>query len=138
MTSIWGRDELAWARLVDTAYEIVIEQCRLGRLIDYSELSLMLHERTGEEPFRFEFERDKAAIGQLLYEVAERGRADHPELDIVLSAAVVLKGQDGPGDGFFRYARDRGYIASAKTPDERIAFWLSQWSKCQVAYALAP
>ncbi len=137
MTNRWGRDELEWSGLVDAGYEILVRLSGKSELIDYSQLSLLLHEATGYEPFRFSMERDQAAIGALLYDIAERARHDVPDGRMILSAAVLLKGGDLPGEGFFRYAVEIGLMQRTADFEVKFVTWKTQWERCQDRYAKA-
>lgn len=127
-----GREEPEWQELVDTTAEFLAEQARLGRLTSYTEVNTVLHQRTGLRPFDFNQDGERAALGELLGEVAT---AKLPEVGALVSSIVVYLGQNDAGPGFFRLASFLDLLTSQPTADQKLAFWANQVKKTHEYYA---
>jgi len=121
--SISGRDELEWNALVGEASRHLKQQARLERTTSYTELSEVLHSRTGFPPFDFGTDGGRAAMGDLLGEVA---RANVQEVGALLSSIVVYVNGNDAGAGFYRLAADLGMLSTTAKSDERFTFCVSQ------------
>lgn len=128
----WGREESDWQDLVDATAEFLGEQARLGRLTSYTEVNTVLHQRTGVTPFDFNQDRERAALGDLLGEVAA---AKLPEVGALVSSIVVYLGQNDAGPGFFRLASFLDLLTANPTADQKLVFWASQVKKTHEYYA---
>lgn len=120
---IWGRDESEWLELAAVTPGFLGERAKMNRLTSYTELNAVLVRRTGAKPFDFSSDRDRAAVGALLGQVAREHQND---VGALLSAIVIhLNGNDA-GTGFYRLAVDLGLLAPTTTADQRLAFWSGQ------------
>ena len=92
--------------------DLLIEAAKEGRFIYYSDIAPQL----GLDMDR---EADRAKIGRILgklsEEEVEQGRP-------MLSAIVVHKGDETPGDGFYKLARDLGRFQTG----HRHIFWAEE------------
>ncbi len=104
---IWGRDELEWNQLTDETARFLVERARMERTTSYTELNSVLHQRTGAPLFDFGLDRDRAAMGALLGEVAVRMR---PEIGALISSIVLYLNENDAGSGFYALARDEGLL----------------------------
>lgn len=123
MTSKWGRDELDWALLLDETSAFLKEQARVQRTTSYTELASVLTRRTGLRAFDFASDRDRAAIGALLGEVAQRHL---PEVGAMLSAIVIYLNANDAGPGFYRFAIHLGLLPAGATMSQKTDFWVRQ------------
>ncbi|GAA3620257.1 hypothetical protein GCM10022199_25900 [Marihabitans asiaticum] len=128
----WGREESEWQELVDTTAEFLADQARLGRLTSYTEVNAVLHRRTGLRPFDFGQDGERAALGDLLGEVAT---AKLPEVGALVSSIVVYLGQNDAGPGFFSLATFLDLLTPKPTADQKLAFWTNQVKKTHEYYA---
>lgn len=128
----WGREESEWQQLVDATAEFLEERARLGRLTSYTEVNTVLHQRTGLRVFDFSLDGERAALGDLLGEVAN---AKLHEVGALVSSIVVYLGQNDAGPGFFRLASSLGLLSSKPTSDQKLTFWTSQVKKTYEYYA---
>lgn len=127
-----GREESHWQELVDATAEFLAEQARLGRLTSYTEVNTVLHQRTGLRTFDFNQDGERAALGDLLGEIAT---ANLPEVGALISSIVVYLGQNDAGPGFFRLASFLDLLTPNPTADQKLAFWANQVKKTHEYYA---
>lgn len=127
-----GREESEWQELVDATAEFLAEQARLGRLTSYTEVNTVLHQRTGLRPFDFNQDGERAALGDLLGEVAT---AKLQEVGALVSSIVVYLDQNDAGPGFFRLASFLDLLTWQPTADQKLAFWANQVKKTHEYYA---
>jgi hypothetical protein len=123
MTNRWGRSEPEWEELVDETFTFLAEQARLRRLTTYTELNAVLANRTGHQAFDLGSDRDRAAMGALLGEVAV---AHLPEVGALLSSLVIYLNENDAGPGFYRLAADLELLPDHSSADSRTAFWSRQ------------
>jgi hypothetical protein len=123
MSSRWGRGDSDWDTLVDETARFLKEQARLRRTTSYTELNSVLARRTGLPAFDFGIDRDRAAMGALLGEVAE---AHLTEVGAMLSAIVIYLNENDAGLGFYRFATHLGLLKTGATAAQKTGFWVSQ------------
>ncbi len=120
---IWGREEMEWVELVDATTEFLADQARMQRTTSYTELNAVMHGRTGARPFDFAKDRERAAMGALLGEVARRQLA---EVGALVSAIVLYLNENDAGTGFYRLASDLKLLGPKPSADQKLVFWTSQ------------
>jgi len=83
---------------VNSLYDRLMEVARAGKTITYGEIAPMLN-------LNMESQADRTEIGRILGEISTR---EHNEGRPMLSAVVVRKETQYPGEGFFNLARELG------------------------------
>src|SRR3954454_20654846 len=103
----YGRDDAEWDRLVNVGLAFLIERARLRKVTSYTELNATLAHRTGAQPFDFEQDAERRAMGALLETIGEHHR---PESGVMITALVTYLGQNDAGPGFYAYAQRIGFL----------------------------
>lgn len=129
--SRYGWSSNDWDSLVDAGRRFLIERARLGQLTSYTEMNTVVSDRTGLRPFDFGLDRDRAAMGHLLYCIVEE---DRPATGHMISALVKYLNENDAGPGFYRLAAEYGLLAESSTRDDRMAFWTSEVDAIQRYY----
>jgi len=114
----YGLDLASWIAAKDEARTILIGYAKQKDTITYSELAQEIHS-FHFEPHDF---RLFGLIGEISTEESDAGRG-------MLSAVVVLKGENTPGSGFFELAKKLGY--DAKDHD---VFWAREVKRVYAAW----
>ena len=109
MDNPFGYPARQWARAKREAREILVGIAREQEIIAYSDVATEIHAIELEAYDR----RLDALLGEISEEEDAAGRG-------MLSAVVVHKdGDQRPGDGFFNWAEELGYIVA-----DRDRFWI--------------
>jgi hypothetical protein len=119
----YGRDDAEWDELIEAGVRFLVERADRGKVTSYTEMNTTLARRAGVRPFDFEKDADRYAMGALLEAIGERTRA---KTGVMISALVHYLNKNDAGAGFYRYARQIGFLRSGATTDEKLAFWSSQ------------
>lgn len=119
----WGRDDVEWQELVNEAGSFLAHQASLKRTTSYTELNVVLHQRTGVRAFNFDSEADRAAMGALLGDVTQ---ATLPEVGAMVSSIVLYLNENDAGPGFFKLAQSLGLLPHHPTASQRFDFWIGQ------------
>jgi hypothetical protein len=128
---VHGRSEEQWEELVGTCERWLKDVASRGRVTTYTETNAVLARRTGQPPFNFESEHDRAAMGELLGTVVD---ATLDEDGVMLSALVHYLNHNDAGPGFYTLAALRGLLPAGASADERLVFWTSQVDACHRKY----
>lgn len=118
----YSRDDLEWEELVRAGHEILTSHAARKTGLTYTDFAIELEDVTRLR--RFTFPEDRSAIGDLLADISERGREDHPGL--LLSALVYASVTKKPGGGFFALARHHGLLSEGAGEEEQYALMNSQ------------
>lgn len=122
-------DDGHWSELVDRAEDILTEVAsrpERGRELNtiyYSELNRELG-----NPFALGTPRGLSGMSTLLAEVSKRSYADK---GVMLSAVVLTKKNGMPGPGFFKLARDAGWMPPGEEND---SFFYGELKRAQKKY----
>lgn len=127
----YGRHELEWDELRTAAHRYLVELAEDRLLTDYSSLNRRLVDDTGLPPFDFSLDRDRAAIGALLGEIA---RESYSTSGIMLSALVTHRGGTDEGAGFYRLATALGALPARPSSEQKDAFMSDQIKRSWEAY----
>jgi hypothetical protein len=119
----YGRSDAEWDELTDAGLEFLIERARMRRTTSYTEMNVVLHQRTGLRPFDFDRADERAALGHLLYRITER---DRPVTDMMISSLVQYLDANDAGPGFYAFAADLGALPRNASASEKFAFWVGQ------------
>lgn len=111
----YTRDSSEWDELVAAGREILAELARDRREADYTAFAALLHERTKLPSLVFP--QDRGTVGDLLADISELGREEHPEL--LLSVLVHARATGAPGEGFYALARHHGLLAEGAGDAEK-------------------
>jgi len=128
----FGRDELEWQELLDSATDQLKTLARSQRLTTYGELNASLAHETGLAAFDLGTEGGRHALGQLLGDVT---RADYPTSGLLLSALCSHKGGVDVGGGFFELAVELGLLAPKPSAAAKDEFWIKAVNSVFGAYA---
>jgi hypothetical protein len=121
----YGRDETEWEELVAAGRRFLEERGRLQTTTSYTELNTVLAQRTGLQPFDFDREDGRAAMGYLLGLISEEA---FDQIHALLSAVVQYLNENDAGPGFFDLAQRRGLLHPGAGADDKLAFWSRQVS----------
>jgi hypothetical protein len=123
-----------WEELV--AYAIsVLENCARHREVtSYSKFNMALGDGVGgDPPFDFaEADHERNAMARLLSDVNDR---TFDRIGGMLSALVKYLNDNDPGAGFYRLAKQRGYM---EPREDRLAFWTGQLNTVLDHFASPP
>lgn len=103
----------------------------MGKDTSYTEMNATLARRTGQLPFDFDLDRDRAAMGQLLGDIVLR---DRPTTKVMISAIVLYLNDNDAGPGFYSFAQDLGALARGATKQQRWDFWVKEVTRVYDAY----
>ena len=96
-----------WAKALRACRDYVIDAVRRGQLVTYNELRLLTYEVTG------------LLLGFSLYaQMCEQINKDSDEC--LLSSWVVTQETKRPGEGFFEFARSRGFDLPLETLQRQV------------------
>ena len=91
---MYGRDNEEWDQLAGAGLAFLIERAHLETLTSYTELNATIERRTGLPRFDLARADERAAMGHLLYLIADRNR---PTTKRMISALVTYLGaNDAP------------------------------------------
>ncbi len=128
----YGRSDDEWDRLVHEGKRFLVEQAALKRTTTYTEFNAVLVRRTGAKGFDFGLESERAALGDLLGQIAEDAFAETGGL--LVSALVQYLDANDAGTGFYALARAKGLPVPAKSA-ERHLFWAGHVGALHEHYA---
>lgn len=131
----FGRGQAEWEELAETGRHFLEERARLEKTTSYTEMNVVLANRTGLRPFDFDREDERAAMGYLLGLIVDN---TFSETGLMLSALVQYLNENDAGPGFFELARRLGLLRSRASSDERLVFWTSQVSAVHAHYRRPP
>lgn len=128
---MYGRTEAEWADLEAAGWDFLISRAlQPYPVTTYTELNEVLARRTGQPPWNFDLQADRAAMGELLGRLTDRTFAeakDRPGGGLMISALCMYLDQNDVGQGFFGKAAELQLIASEHLPkDARDAFWIKE------------
>ncbi|MGC2865690.1 hypothetical protein ACMG4H_12650 [Corynebacterium glutamicum] len=126
MENIHGRDLGTWQDLVSAAVESLQETARIGGKTTYTDLNREISEKTGQPGFDFSSPEGRNAMSDLLGHVVEQ---TYPEHQAMLSALVMYLNENKPGPGFYHLATTMGILSREASPEEKEAFWFTQYNK---------
>ncbi len=130
---MYGRGD-DWQRLVEETTPFLEERAATDAFVTYGELNGALVERTGLPPLDFSQDRDRAAVGALLWEAVDRTFA---EAGAMISAIMIRREANDPGPGFYELAVEKGLLEAGASPERRTEFWLEQAGKVRAHYRRA-
>lgn len=127
--AMYGRTEHEWQQLEQAGWDFLKGRAAERRgdathdpTVSYSEANEELAARTGQPPFDFGQQADRAAMGYLLGRIS-RNRS-WPASRLLISALVRYQDEADAGPGFFNLAREVGLIHRSLSGLERLEFWL--------------
>lgn len=120
---LYGRTSFEWDELADEGVKFLMERARLRRLTSYTEMNTTLSRRTGQPPFDFQEQHERAAMGHLLGLIVDRTYADS---GVMLSPLVHYLDTNEPGPGFYGLAQELGALPSSATSAAKEQFWIRQ------------
>jgi hypothetical protein len=141
---MYGRTEVEWADLEAAGWDFLFSRARQPYPVTtYTEVNAVLAHRTGQPPWNFDLQKDRAAMGELLGRLANRSCAetkDHPGGGLMISALCMYLDQNEVGRGFYGKAVKLQLIPSERLPtDVKDAFWIKQMNGvAQWAASLEP
>jgi hypothetical protein len=101
---MYDRAETEWAALEAAGWDFLRDRARKPRPItSYAEMSAVLARRTGQPPWDFELQADRAAMGEPLGPLADRSFAEtkkRPGGGLMISALYMYLDQNDVGPGF--------------------------------------
>lgn len=127
----YGIPEDEWALRDDTVYALLREQARLGRVTTYTEVNVVMAQRSGLRTLDFGSANERAAMGGLLGAAARRSNAEH---HVMISSIVLYLNENDAGPGFYELALALGYFPDPLSADQRLKFWSSQVAETHAAY----
>ncbi|MFJ6674963.1 hypothetical protein ACIQMJ_28005 [Actinosynnema sp. NPDC091369] len=116
----YGRSDDEWDRLVEAGRAFLVEQAALRRTTSYTELNAVLARRTGVKGFDFDQGPERAALGELLGQIADDSFAETGGL--LISALVQYVDTNDAGPGFYALARAKGLPVPTNAGDRQL-FW---------------
>jgi hypothetical protein len=133
---MYGRTEAEWADLEAAGWDFLISRARQPYPVTtYTELNAVLAHRTGQPPWNFDLQADRAAMGELLGRLTDRSvveTKDRPDGGLMISALCMYLDQNNVGQGFYGKAAELGLIPSEHLPaDAKDAFWIKQMTGVQ-------
>ena len=131
---LYGRSGEEWATLADVVKAFLLERAALRQTTSYTELNVVLSQRTQFTGFDFALDRERAALGELLGQVSENAADETGGL--LISALVQYLNANDAGPGFYSLARSRGLPVPSR-PDDRQLFWASHVHALHERYARA-
>ncbi len=132
MAAMYGRNDDEWDQLASVGEEILVEFARKRSLTTYSEFNGELVRRSGMVGFDFSLQRDRTAMGHLLWLIVT---ANRPTTNLMLSALVRYIDMNDAGTGFYGLAADLGLLPRRVTSDAKLAFWTDQVKRLYAYYA---
>lgn len=128
---LYGRTEVEWAALEAAGWDFMIGRARQPYPVTtYTEMNAVLAHRTGQPPWNFDLQADRAAMGVLLGRLTDRSFAetqDRPGDGLMISALCMYLDQNDVGQGFFGKAVELRLIPSEHmSKDAKDAFWIRQ------------
>ena len=128
---LYGRTEVKWAALEAAGWDFMIDRARQPYPVTtYTEMNAVLAHRTGQPPWNFDLQADRAAMGVLLGRLTDRSFAetkDRPGGSLMISALCMYLDQNDVGQGFFGKAAELRLIPSEHmSKDAKDAFWIRQ------------
>jgi hypothetical protein len=129
---MYARTELEWEALEVAGWNFLITRAKRpgDPRTNYTEVNEILAERTDQPMWDFNFEHDRAAMGELLGRLVDRSYTEtkgQPSGGMMISAIVMFLNENGVGKGFYRKAASLGLIASERMSDDaKFDFWARQ------------
>lgn len=132
MSTLYGRDEVAWDELTRAGSAFLIERARLEKVTSYTEMNYVLAQRTGQPTFDFAEDAGRAAMGRLLGRIVDATWL--PAEEVMISAIVLYLNQNDAGPGFYALAADKGLIPRKSGADAKFEFWANQVTRAYEVY----
>ena len=118
-----GRSAAEWSSLVAAGTRFLLDEARLQRSTSYTEMNSVLRQRTEARPFDFEMASERAALGDLLGQIATE---QLPVSGHLVSAIVIYLNENDAGSGFYRLAEHLDLLAPGASPRRKEEFWASE------------
>lgn len=118
-----GRSHGDWEQLTAQCRRFLVEYAQKQRTTSYTELNAVLAQRTTARTFDFDLHSERAALGELLGEVA---LLERPACGHLISAIVLYLNDNSAGSGFFNLAIEIGELPPDATDDQKLAFWTGE------------
>lgn len=128
---MFGRTETEWAELEAAGWDFLVSRARKPHPITtYTEMNAVLAHRTGQPPWNFDLQTDRAAMGELLGRLTDRSFAEtrsRPGGGLMISALCMYLDQNDVGRGFYGKAVKLRLIPTEHlSKDAKDAFWINQ------------
>jgi hypothetical protein len=128
---IYNRSKSEWAGMEAARRDFLVSRAlKPHPITTYTELNAVLAHRTGQPPWNFDLQTDRAAMGELLGRLTERSFAetkDRPKGGLMISALCMYLDQNDVGRGFYGKAAELRLIpAENLRKDAKDAFWIKQ------------
>ena len=128
---MYDRTETEWADLEAAGWDFLVSRAHKPHPITtYTELNAVLTHRTGQPPWNFDLQADRAAMGELLGRLTDRSFAEtknRPGGGLMISALCMHLDQNDVGRGFYGKAAELRLIPSEHLrKDAKDAFWIRQ------------
>ena len=128
---MYDRTESEWAELEAAGWDFLVSRARKPHPITtYTEMNAVLAHRTGQPPWNFDLQADRAAMGELLGRLTDRSFAEtknRPGGGLMISALCMYLDQNDVGRGFYGKAAELRLIPTEHLPkDAKDAFWIKQ------------
>jgi hypothetical protein len=118
---VHGYSDDQWNTLVSRAVGLLEDHARRNEVTSYSELNAALADSAGTKPFDFnKGNHERNSMGALLVAAND---LTYNRINGMLSALVKYLNENDPGPGFYRLAKNRGYMAQ---DEDNLSFWASQ------------
>lgn len=115
-------EAVGWKFLFDTSRQPV--KC----VSSYSELNHVLADNAGQPEWNFDWEADRAAMGELLGLLSDRSFG---ECRIMISVLCMYLHGNDVAPGFYNKAIDLGLLQPGQSRATRGAFWIEHLKKVQ-------
>jgi hypothetical protein len=127
---LYGRAEVEWAALETAGWDFMIGRApQPYPVTTYTEMNAVLAHRTGQPPWNFDLQADRAAMGVLLGRLTDRSFAETKDHlgGLMISSLCMYLDQNDVGQGFFVKAAELGLIPSEHmSKDAKDTFWIRQ------------
>ncbi|ACU35962.1 hypothetical protein KCV87_10095 [Actinosynnema pretiosum subsp. pretiosum] len=128
----YGRSDDEWDTLAEEGRRFLVEQAELKRMTTYTEFNATIARRTGLRAFDFDAESERAALGDLLGQIAEGSFRETGGL--LISALVQYLSSNDAGTGFYALARAKGLPVPGNAADRQL-FWAGHVGALHKHYA---
>ena len=126
----YGRTPAEWAELEAVGWKFLLNTARqpVKCVTSYSELNHVLADNTGQPEWNFDWEADRAAMGELLGRLTDRSFG---ECGLMISALCMYLRENDVAPGFYNKAIDLGLLKPGQSRALREAFWVEHLKKVQ-------